>query len=187
MIEIPARTGSFARSRHIISATALAVLALVGCGAQPQEAVRVRDDSSAGASADRAFTAMLDKVARSCPEPGPVEKPPGDAFAPAPTAGPEVELNARDWCASALHEERITQAVWELADPSPDKVRKILNGLGYIDARIHGLRQSGTATTFALDLRDKGGRLCLNGSVEGHKTLVEKCVAPRKGPFLSAK
>ncbi|MEU2234684.1 hypothetical protein [Streptomyces vietnamensis] len=187
MPEIPAQTGLFARSLHIVSATSLVTLTLVGCGTQRQEAGGVRDDSSAGAAADRAFTAMLDEVARSCPEPGPVEKPPGDAAAPAPTAGPEVELNARDWCASALHEERITREVWELTDPTPDKVRKVLNGLGYINERIHGLRRSGTATTFALDLRDKGGRLCLNGSVDGDKTLVEACVAPRKGPFSLAK
>ncbi|MGW8762585.1 hypothetical protein ACWGN5_08805 [Streptomyces sp. NPDC055815] len=162
-------------------------MALVGCGAQQQAATGVRDGSPADTAADRAFTAMLDDVARSCPEPGPVEKPPGDAAAPAPTAGPEVELNARDWCASALHEERITREVRKPADPTPDKVRKILNGLGYIDARIHGLRQSGTATTFTLDLRDKGGRLCVNGSAEGDRTLVEACVAPEKGPFSPAK
>ncbi|WP_099055163.1 hypothetical protein [Streptomyces vietnamensis] len=187
MTEIPAQVGQFVRPLRIISATALAALVLVGCGTQQQGAGDVRDGSSAGAATDRAFTAMLDEVARSCPEPGPVEKPPGDAAAPAPTAGPEVELNARDWCASALHEERITREVWELADPAPDKVRKVLNDLGYIDERIHGLRQSGTATTFALDLRDKGGRLCVNGSVDGDRTLVEACVAPRKGPFSSAK
>ncbi|WP_260174605.1 hypothetical protein [Streptomyces sp. PanSC19] len=165
----------------------MALLVLVGCGTQQQEAAGVRDGSSAGTAADGAFTAMLDEVARPCPAPGPVEKPPGDAAAPAPTAGPEVELNAHDWCASARHEERITREVWELADPTPAKVRKVLNDLGYIDERIHGLRRSGAATTFALDLRDKGGRLCVNGSVDGDETLVEACVAPSKGPFSLAK
>ncbi|MDX3709148.1 hypothetical protein PV733_09250 [Streptomyces europaeiscabiei] len=114
----------------------------------------------------------------------PGETPPSDAIEPiVPTAGPEVELNARDWCAGNHHELRITQALWDLADPTPTKVRTVLNDLGYIDERIHDLKQSGTTTRFSLDLRDQGGRLCLDGSVAGEETVVEKCVAPATGPF----
>ncbi|PKT71325.1 hypothetical protein CW362_19615 [Streptomyces populi] len=92
-------------------------------------------------------------------------------------------MNARDWCASNLHEERVTQALWDLEDPTPAKVRAALNGLGYIDERIHGLERSGTATRFFLDLRERGGRLCLDGSAAGEETVVDKCVAPATGPF----
>ncbi|MER5604378.1 hypothetical protein [Streptomyces sp. NPDC002265] len=92
-------------------------------------------------------------------------------------------MNARDWCAGNLHEERIARALWDLADPTPAKVRAILNGLGYIDGRIHGLEQSDTTTRFFLDLRDQGGRLCLDGSAAGEETVVDKCVAPATGPF----
>ncbi|MGW0336314.1 hypothetical protein ACWD0J_31455, partial [Streptomyces sp. NPDC003011] len=118
--------------------------------------------------------------------PGAVETPP-DVEPIAPTAGPEVELNARDWCASNLHEERIAQALWDLADPTPAKVRTILNDLGYVDERIHDLKQSGATTRFFLDLRDKGGRLCLEGSAAGAETVVDKCVAPVSGPFTAGK
>ncbi|MFC8899219.1 hypothetical protein [Streptomyces cinereoruber] len=194
MTEIPSPKALFTRSVSTLAATALASLALVACGSEQAGTASVRAGSSLPSptpsptpSSEAAFTAMLDRVARSCPAPGPVEKHPGDAAAPAPTSGPEVELNARDWCASALHEERITRAVWELADPTPEKVGKVLNDLGYVDGRIHGLRQSGAATTFALDLRDKGGRLCLDGSVDGERTMVTACVAPLTGPFAVAK
>ncbi|WP_245727531.1 hypothetical protein [Streptomyces vietnamensis] len=100
-----------------------------------------------------------------------------------PTAGPEVELNARDWCAGNLHEERIAGALWDLTDPTPTKVRTILNDLGYVDERIHDLKQSGATTRFFLDLREKGGRLCLEGSAAGEETVVDKCVAPATGRF----
>jgi hypothetical protein len=145
---------------------------------------------------------MLDEIAQSCPPSAPpeappsgpaetppsgsAETPPDDAIEPiAPTAGPEVELNARDWCASALHEVRITQALWDLVEPTPTKVRAILNDLGYVDERIHDLKQSGATTRFLLDLRDKGGRLCLEGSASGERTVVDKCVAPATGPFTA--
>ncbi|MEU1710479.1 hypothetical protein ABZ478_34975 [Streptomyces sp. NPDC005706] len=59
-----------------------------------------------------------------------------------------------------------------------------VTGLGYIDERIHGLRQSGTATQFSLDLRDRGGRLCMAGSAAGTRTVVDMCVAPATGPFV---
>ncbi|MGW2785130.1 hypothetical protein ACWC3X_28380 [Streptomyces populi] len=184
----------------MLATAALAALTLAACGTDrtvvggPQGSPA----GTAGAQPGAAFTQMLSKVAQQCPPSaspkapptGPArtlpsgQTPPSDAIEPvAPTAGPEVELNARDWCASNLHEERITQALWDLEDPPPPKVRAILNGLGYIDERIHGLKQSGTATRFFLDLRERGGRLCLDGSAAGGKTVVGKCVAPATGPF----
>ncbi|MFD6433777.1 hypothetical protein [Streptomyces venezuelae] len=187
--------------RPTFALTALAAaLTLAACGTdKPADATEVRSGA--------AFTEMMRKVARSCPESAAPEAPPsgpartlpsGPAKTPAadtpetpptgaiepiaPTAGPEVELNARDWCASHLHEERITQALWDMADPTPAKVRGILHDLGYVDERILDLRRSGGATRFTLDLRDRGGRLCLDGTADGDKTLVDKtgvakCVA----------
>ncbi|MDT9700863.1 hypothetical protein [Streptomyces sp. P17] len=36
---------------------------------------------------------------------------------------------------------------------------------------------------FLLDLRINGGRLCLEGSAAGDKTIADKCVAPKTGPL----
>ncbi|MER7719750.1 hypothetical protein ABTX99_22895 [Streptomyces flaveolus] len=179
---------------------ALAALALTACGTEKTGVGGPQSDpaDTAGVRPNAAFAGMLSKVAQQCPPSAPPEAPPTgpaetlpsgvtpptDAIEPiAPTAGPEVELNARDWCAGNLHEERIAQALWDLANPTPAKVRTILNDLGYIDERIHGLEQSGTSTRFLLDLRDQGGRLCLDGSAAGEQTVVDKCVAPATGPF----
>ncbi|MEU6272985.1 hypothetical protein ABZ871_11305 [Streptomyces populi] len=179
--------------------TTVAVLALGACGTGKTAAgggERADSAVDARSRSDAAFTAMLDRVAQSCPPSAPPQAPPSgpaktspsgsvkaDVEPIAPTAGPEVELNARDWCASARHEERIAQALWNLADPTPAKVGMVLNGLGYVDERIHGLEQSGAATRFFLDLRDKGGRLCLQGSAAGEQTVIDKCVAPATGAF----
>jgi hypothetical protein len=188
------------RLRPVLATAALAALALTACGTE-KTAVGGPQSNPAGAAGVRpgaAFTEMLSRVAQQCPPSVPPEAPPtgpaqalpsgqtppSDATEPiAPTAGPEVELNARDWCAGNLHEERITRALWDLASPTPAKVRTILNDLGYIDERIHGLKQSGTTTRFLLDLRDQGGRLCLDGSAAGEKTVVDKCATPATGPF----
>jgi hypothetical protein len=184
----------------MLATAALAALALTACGTEKSASggPQSHPAGTSGARPGAAFTDMLSKVAQQCPPSaspeappsGPTktlpsgETPPGDAIEPvAPTAGPEVELNARDWCAGNLHEERIAQALWDLAHPTPVKVRTILNDLGYIDERIHGLEQSGTATRFFLDLRDQGGRLCLDGSAAGEKTVVDKCATPATGPF----
>ncbi|MER5516164.1 hypothetical protein [Streptomyces sp. NPDC002763] len=206
------------RPRLTLVITALAALTLGACGTERTNGggEQTRPAGAVGGRPDEAFTAMLDKIAQSCPPSAPpealptgppeapptappealptgpaetlpsdgVETPPSDAIEPmAPTAGPEVELNARDWCASSLHEQRITQALWDLVEPTPTKVRAILNDLGYVDERIHGLKQSGATTRFFLDLRDKGGRLGLEGSAAGEKTVVDRCVAPATGPF----
>lgn len=186
------------RPRHTLAITALAALALAACGTEKTSASGLQSKPADTAEAQPGLTETLDKIERSCPPSAPPEAPPSGPAKPlphgvtppsnpiepiAPTAGPEVELNARDWCASNLHEERIAQALWDLADPTPAKVRTILNDLGYVDERIHDLKQSGATTRFFLDLRDKGGRLCLAGSAAGEKTVVDKCVAPVSGPF----
>ncbi|MFB7086446.1 hypothetical protein [Streptomyces sp. NPDC056296] len=158
---------------------------------------------------------MLDKVAQPCsltggtatesetgPGPtdrrptGPAEKgqeslapgetPPAEPIEPGAPTGPAAELNDRDWCASVQHEQRIVQALQTVPEPSPAKVRKTLNDLGYIDERIHGLKQDGKITRFYLDLREKGGRLCEEGLAAGEETDIFACVAPAAGPFTVA-
>ncbi|MFF0558458.1 hypothetical protein [Streptomyces sp. NPDC004266] len=198
------------RRRRAIAVTALAALTLAACGSEQSDPPGGRGTpvDAVSAGKDAAFAKMLDEVARECPPPGtkrdsapapegraptaPVEPPPGATVKPppggavepgAPTAGPEVELDARDWCAGVQHEQRVAEAVLKLEQPDPAQVRKVLNGLGYIDGRIHGLKRSGAVTKFVLDLRDKGGRLCLDGTAKGELTEVEACVAPADGAF----
>ncbi|MFF1398551.1 hypothetical protein ACFVZD_32645 [Streptomyces sp. NPDC058287] len=69
----------------------------------------------------------------------------------------------------------------------PAKVRKTLNGLGYVDEHIHGLKQDGKATRFYLDLREKGGRLCEAGLAAGERTAITVCAVPATGPFAVRK
>lgn len=148
---------------------------------------------------------LREYIERTCPAPGtppvapPVPGPPagGPSSMPTalppgerppvepvmPTAGPEVELDGRDWCAGVHHEQRVAEALLDLADPTPAKVRTILGGLDYADDRVHGLKQSGATTLFFVDLREKGGKLCLEGTAAGAETVVDKCVAPATGPF----
>ncbi|MCZ0983018.1 hypothetical protein O1L60_39735 [Streptomyces diastatochromogenes] len=205
MRRIPASsTGMFARSSRraglALAVTAFAVLTLGACGTvkatagaeQVGRAEAVESRPPAPSLAE-----IQEYIEQSCPPPGtppiapptpppapPGEEPPADAVVPvAPTAGPEVELDARDWCAGSHHEQRVAEALLDLADPTPVKVRAILHDLGYADGRIHGLKQSGATTRFFLDLREKGGRLCLEGSAAGEETVVDKCVAAASGPF----
>lgn len=204
-----ALTGIVANRRPwlVLAATALAAVSLAACGtektsaagsqSEPAESVgpesarsAQRAQASAGTDQQASFTAMLNQIAQSCPSGAPPAKalptddPATEALeAPGAPTGPEAELDARDWCASALHEERITQALWDLAAPTPAKVRRILHDLGYIDDRIHDLKQSGATTRFFVDLRVKGGQLCVEGSAAGERTMIEACVAPETGPF----
>ncbi|WP_324786194.1 hypothetical protein [Streptomyces sp. H51] len=123
-------------------------------------------------------------------EPLPVdESPPGDTepTSDASTTPPEVKLNAIEKCEGRLHSERITKALDDLADPTPAQVRRVLNDLGYINERIHGLRRSGATTRFFVDLRVMGGSLCLDGSVTGTKSVVTAYAASATGPFTPAK
>lgn len=159
------------------------------------------------------FAAMLDRFARSCPStdeatPGPTGKnaseptrtkptdgpvgqqslapgevPPTEPIEPGAPTGPASELNGRDWCASVQHEQRIIEALQNVSDPTPAKVREVLNSLGYIDERIHGLKQDGEATRFYLDLRESGGRLCEAGRAAGAVTDMNVCAIPATGAF----
>ncbi|MFF4249364.1 hypothetical protein ACFYY2_33555 [Streptomyces sp. NPDC001822] len=197
--------------RLTLALTVLAVLALGACGtakatgggesALTAVATAAAPAKPMGSLSSPALAEIQEYIAQTCPAPGtPQERPPNpqpaptDEEAPAgmvepvmPTAGPEVELNARDWCASNLHEERIYVALQELTDPTPAKVRAALKGLGYPDERVHDLKQSGATTQFFLDLRENGGRLCLEGSVGGEEPVLDKCVAPATGPFTAGR
>ncbi|MFF4171099.1 hypothetical protein [Streptomyces sp. NPDC001744] len=204
MRRLPFPARPFARSsrrpRLTLAMTALAVLALGACGTEKTTVGgerTVRTEAVESRQPAPALAEIQERIERTCPPPGaPAGAPPSPAAAPhgteapadalvptAPTAGPDVELSARDWCASNLHEERIADALLELADPTPAKVGAILNGLGYAGERVHGVKQSGATTQFFLDLREKGGRLCLKGTAAGRETVVDKCVAPATGPF----
>ncbi|MFD8076484.1 hypothetical protein ACFV3E_27955 [Streptomyces sp. NPDC059718] len=184
----------------------LTALTLAACGTEhtnPTDAVGVRPAGAPSAAEDPqpAFMEMVNTVARPCapevpsgddgpvapgekPRTGPAQAlPTGDGAPALPTAGPEVELNAVEWCAGHLHVERVTQALMGVADPTPDKVRRVLNGLGYVDERIHGLKRSGATTRFSIDLRVMGGALGLKGTAAGTYTDVEFFAAPETGPF----
>ncbi|MEJ1195983.1 MULTISPECIES: hypothetical protein [unclassified Streptomyces] len=113
----------------------------------------------------------------------PGETPPAEPVEPGVPTGPAAELNDREWCASVQHEQRVVQALQRVEEPTPAKVRKTLNDLGYIDERIHGLKQDGKITRFYLDLREKGGRLCEEGLAAGMETDMFACVARAAGPF----
>jgi hypothetical protein len=155
-----------------------------------------------------AFAAMLDKVAQPCsstvevpsgptdkkptgpvgqPSLAPGETPPAEPIEPGAPTEDDAQLSDRDRCASVQHEQRIIQALQAVSEPTPAKVRKSLNGLGYIDERIHGLKQDGKTTRFYLDLREEGGRLCEAGVAAGEETDVTACTAPAAGSFAVKK
>ncbi|MFE6700648.1 hypothetical protein [Streptomyces sp. NPDC057718] len=191
---------------------AIAALALTGCGSEQsgggaqgeQTGSAVSTRSSPQPSPEQAaFTALFDTFEKACPAPGtpaqrpgggnagtkrpetiaPGERPPADPIEPAPPTGPEAELNARDWCVSGHHEQRVIEALQKLADPTPAKVRTTLNGLGYTDDLIHALKQDGETTRFYLDLRESGGRLCESVLAAGKVSDIAPCVAAPTGPF----
>ncbi|MER5402498.1 hypothetical protein [Streptomyces sp. NPDC002599] len=208
MTRSPVSIGTSARTGRVLVTAALGALALSGCGGDEPSGDGSRSgppenagsEVNAASSAEQAaFAAMLDKVAQPCSSTdgaasGPTDKkptgpdgqqslapgetpPPGPIEPGAPT-GPETELSDRDRCASVQHEQRIIQALQAVPEPTPTKVRKTLNSLGYIDERIHGLKQDGEATRFRLDLRESGGRLCEAGLAAGEETDVTVCAAP---------
>ncbi|MFE4634130.1 hypothetical protein ACFRJ1_12205 [Streptomyces sp. NPDC056773] len=206
-------TSTFARSarrpRLTLALTALAVLALGGCGTARatgggEPAAPATTSAAAakpmGSLSSPALAGVQSEIAQMCPAPGtalapppsPQPAPPGEE-APAgmvgpamPTAGPMVDLDTRDWCAGVQHESYVYLGVEKIVEPTPAKVRAALNGLGYPDERIHDLRQSGASTHFSLDLRENGGRLCLQGAVGGgEEPFLDKCVAPAAGPFTA--
>ncbi|MEV7639141.1 hypothetical protein AB0O32_04345 [Streptomyces rubiginosohelvolus] len=201
----------FTPGRRVLAAAALTALALTGCGTE--QSGGGRQSGSAGSSTvsqqpspERAAAAqaLFDRFEKACPDPGvnsrrptgaskpdpdepetvaPGETPPADPIEPAHPTGPEAELDDRDWCVSAHHEQRIIAELQMLADPTPAKVRAALNGLGYTDERIHHLKQDGKETRFHLDLREDGGRLCASGLAAGAVSDVVPCVAAAEGPF----
>ncbi len=209
MTRTSASIGSLARPRRVLAATALSLLVLAGCGSEPGSSVSAEESAPSTGAEQAGFMAMLDEIAQPCLEtetetetgqgpsrkrptgsagageegPVPGEISPAAPIEPAAPTGPEAELNDREWCASVQHEQRVVQALQAVSEPTPAKVRKALNDLGYIDERIHGLRQDGTRTRFYLDLREKGGRLCEEGSAAGVETEISACVASAAGPF----
>ncbi|MET7415584.1 hypothetical protein [Streptomyces rubiginosohelvolus] len=200
----------FTPGRRVLAAAALTALALTGCGTE--QSGGGRQSGTAGSSTvsqqpspERAAAqALFDRFEKACPDPGvnsrrptgaskpdteepetvaPGETPPADPIEPAYPTGPEAELDDRDWCVSAHHEQRIIAELQMLADPTPTKVRATLNGLGYTDERIHHIEQDGKKTRFHLDLREDGGRLCASGLAAGAVSDVVPCVAAAEGPF----
>ncbi|MFF8670236.1 hypothetical protein [Streptomyces sp. NPDC015242] len=178
-----------------------------GSRSKPGGSVSIEESATSPGPEQAAFMAMLDKVALPClgtetetgPGPSrrrpagtakerqeslaPGETPPAVPIEPGAPTGPETELNDRDWCMSVQHEQRIVEALQAVPEPTPARVRKVLNDLGYTDERIHGLRQDGKFTRFFLDLREKGGRLCEEGLAAGVETDISACVASAAGPF----
>lgn len=200
----------FAQGRRLVAAAALTALGITGCGTEQSDGGR--QSGSAGSSTvsqqpspeQAAAQALFDRFEKACPEPGvksrrptgagkpatqeaetlaPGQMPPAGPIEPAPLTGPEAELDDRDLCVSAHHEQRIIAALQMLADPDPAKVRTTLNSLGYTDARIHHLKQDGMKTRFHIDLREDGGRLCASGLAAGAVSDVVPCVAVAEGPF----
>ncbi|MFI7324071.1 hypothetical protein ACIBQ3_05170 [Streptomyces rubiginosohelvolus] len=200
----------FTPGRRVLAAAALTVLALAGCGTEQSEGGRQSGTPGSSTVSQQpspeqgSAQALFDRFEKACPEPGvnarrptgaskpdteepetiaPGETPPAEPIEPAYPTGPEVELDDRDWCVSAHHEQRIIAALQMLADPTAAKVRTTLNGLGYTDERIHHLKQDGKKTRFHLDLREDGGRLCESGVAAGAVSDVVPCVAAAEGPF----
>ncbi|GAA2331659.1 hypothetical protein OKJ48_11495 [Streptomyces kunmingensis] len=214
MTRIRASVSAFAPIRRTLVTAALAALVLTGCGGgEPSGSRAARDDADSNVSAapstpeQVAFAAMLDKLAQPCSPTGaaasgptdqkptgaegeqqtlaPGESPPTGPIEPGAPTEPAAQLNDRDLCASVQHEQRLIEALQTVPEPTPAEVRRILNGLGYIDERIHGLERDGKATRFYLDLREKGGRLCEAGLAAGEKTDVTVCTVPADGPFAA--
>lgn len=167
-----------------------------GAQGEPGRGVDSQVSATPSTSEQAAFAAMLDKIAQPCTstdqaasEPtdkkptgpegdqslAPGETPPDEPIEPGAATEPHAELNDRDRCASVQHEQRIIEALQAVSEPTPAKVRKALNGLGYIDERIHDLKQDGKATRFSLDLSEKSGRLCEAGLAAGAETDVTVC------------
>ncbi|MFE9565116.1 hypothetical protein ACFYM0_28840 [Streptomyces sp. NPDC006487] len=209
-------TSAFARSARRpllpVALTALAVLSLGACGTakatgggEPNGAAAAAAPAAAakpmGSLSSPALAEMREHIAQACPPSSakpvgapstPPPAPPGEepvdtgVVPSSPTAGPEVELNGRDWCAGVSHEQHVYLAVEKIVEPTPAKVRAALNAAGYPDDRIHGLKRSGATTHFFLDLREHGGRLCVEGAVGGGvEPVLDKCVAPAAGPFTA--
>ncbi|MEV5577215.1 hypothetical protein AB0L39_01470 [Streptomyces parvus] len=213
MTHIRGSISTFTSGRRVLAAalTAVTALALTACGTEQSDGGGKAGSAGSSTASQQpqpeqaAAQALFDTFEKACPGPGvnsrrptgatkpdtavpetiaPGETPPADPIEPAPPTGPEAELDDRDSCLSAHHEQRVIAALQMLADPTPATVRKTLNGLGYTDERIHHLKQDGKKTRFHLDLReDGGGRLCESGVAAGAVSDVVPCVAVAEGPF----
>ncbi|UCA48953.1 hypothetical protein LEL86_06530 [Streptomyces sp. WA6-1-16] len=213
MTQIRGPISKFTPGRRLLAAAAITVataLALTACGTEEKDGGRQTGSAGSSAASQQpspeqgATQALFDRLEKACPEAGvnsrrptgagkpdtadpetiaPGETPPADPIEPAFPTGPEAELDDRDRCVSAHHEQRVIAALQKVADPTPAKVRKTLNGLGYTDERIHHLKQDGKKTRFHLDLREGGGRLCESGLAAGAVSDVVPCVAVAEGPF----
>ncbi|MEV2232552.1 hypothetical protein AB0H69_28840 [Streptomyces phaeochromogenes] len=108
------------------------------------------------------------------PEPLPPDAtpPPVEPIDP-DEARKEVELSPVEKCDARIHSRRIAKALKGTPDPTPEQVKDVLHGLGYIDLRIHGPQRSGESVEFTLDLRLLGGQLCLSGKVTGTRTVTD--------------
>ncbi|WP_234542252.1 hypothetical protein [Streptomyces shenzhenensis] len=212
MTPITAPVSTFTQPRRALAAAALAALALTGCGsdglggsgtASGPAGAGAKVSATPSTAEQAAFVAMLDKVAQPCSSTGapsgPTDKeptgpqgdpslppggtPPAEPIEPGAPTEPGARLSERDRCASVQHEQRIIQALQEVSEPTPAKVRKSLNRLGYVDERIHDLKHDGRTTRFYLDLRENGGRLCEAGVAAGEETDVTPCMGPATGSF----
>ncbi|WP_208298503.1 hypothetical protein [Streptomyces liangshanensis] len=207
------RRSRYAVPGATLAITALAALALTACGTTKAGAAHARDTSGAvGArpatgmprpDAEMAFLEMLTTVGETCvgatpggdevippgerPRSRPERIPPIGAAPSGPpaTLAPDrgTELHEDEWCARRLHEERVGRALRSLARPTPARVREVLNRLGYIDARIHGVGRSGATIRFFVDLRFMGSRLALRGTAAGPRSVVEGFGVFESGPF----
>ncbi|MGW9248658.1 hypothetical protein [Streptomyces badius] len=216
MTHIRGPVSKLTSGRRVLAAaalTAVAALALTACGTEQNDGGGKAGSAGSSTVSQQPSTertaaqALFDRFAKACPERGvnsrrptgaskpdpeepesiaPGETPPAEPIEPAPPTGPEAELDDRDWCVSAHHEQRVIAALQMLEDPTPTTVRKTLNGLGYTDERIHHLEQGGKGTRFYLDLREDGGRLCQSGVAAGASSDALPCVADAEGPFKVA-
>ncbi|MFJ5866688.1 hypothetical protein ACIQEY_20040 [Streptomyces parvus] len=212
MTHVRGSISKFTSGRRVLAAalTAVTALALTACGTERNDGGGKAGSAGSSTASQQqpeqvAAQELFARFEKACPEPGadsrrptgatkpdtaepetiaPGETPPADPIELAPPTGPEAELDDRDSCVSAHHEQRVIAALQMLADPTPATVRKTLNGLGYTDERIHHLKQDGKKTRFFIDLReDGGGRLCASGVAAGAVSDVVPCVAVAEGPF----
>ncbi|WP_330459157.1 hypothetical protein OIB37_21080 [Streptomyces sp. NBC_00820] len=196
------------RPRRALAVAALAAVSLAVGAAGTASAAGLPGRPAAGGGAwtaavvpaqrqQAAFLDMLNTVRQMCvPTPLPEHEQPTPRERPQPplstalTAGqappsrtlPMPELGPVEECEGVVHVQRVTQALRGLDRPSPARVRKALNRVGYIDAHIHGLEQFRGTTHFYLDLRFKGSALWVAGSVSSKKVTVEAFAAP--GSFM---
>ncbi|MFC8656298.1 hypothetical protein ACFUCT_14055 [Streptomyces parvus] len=139
----------FTPGRRLLAAaaiTAVTALALTACGTEKNDGGRQTGSAGSSTASQQpspeqgATQALFDRFEKACPEPGansrrptgagkpdtaepetiaPGETPPADPIEPAFPTGPEAELDDRDWCVSAHHEQRVIAALQKVADPTP--------------------------------------------------------------------